>query len=322
MHRFAHKHSWLWAADGIDGGRAMVDAPCGTTSEQKVAWYSPTWTWIDGAWHEGNPPIIGPRTHASWLGSMVFDGARYFEGVMPDIELHAERANRSARTLGLAPTMSADEIVGLTREGVKKFGPGAELYVRPMYWAEAEGLATIAGDPDSTRFCLCLYVEDMPEPRGSSLTRSSFRRPTLESMPTDAKAGCLYPNNARAVREARAKGFDNALVLDMLGNVAETATSNVFLAKDGVVRTPAANGTFLAGITRSRVIKLLRDDGAPVVEGTLRYEDFCGADEIFVTGNYAKVMPVTRIDARNLQPGPFYARARALYWAFAHDRQH
>jgi branched-chain amino acid aminotransferase len=81
-----------------------------------------------------------------------------------------------------------------------------------------------------------------------------------------------------------------------------------------------ANGTFLSGITRTRVIALLRQAGATVVETTLRYEDFVGADEIFSTGNYSKVSPVTRIDERSLQPGPFYRRARELYWEFAHAR--
>jgi len=104
----------------------------------------------------------------------------------------------------------------------------------------------------------------------------------------------------------------------MLGNVAELATANVFMAKDGVVFTPAANGTFLSGITRARIIALLRDSGASVVETTLRYSDFQSADEIFSTGNFTKVSPVTRIDDRNLQPGPFYLKARKLYWDFAH----
>jgi branched-chain amino acid aminotransferase len=136
-------------------------------------------------------------------------------------------------------------------------------------------------------------------------------------MPTDAKAGCLYPNNARALRAAKAAGFDNALVLDMLGNVAETTTSNIFMVRDGVVRTPAINGTFLNGVTRQRVIALLKAEGYTVEETTLRYSDFETADEIFSTGNYAKVMPITRIDDRVLQPGPVARKARELYLDFA-----
>lgn len=285
-----------------------------------MAWHSQTWTWIEGEWREGNPGVIGPRTHAAWLGSSVFDGARVFEGVMPDMDRHAVRVNRSAEALGLKPTMTPEAILELTREGAKKFDNGAALYVKPMYWAEAEGPLTILPDPDSTRFALCLFEAPMPTPGGFSVTKARFRRPTLETMPTDAKAGCLYPSNARALREARGRGFDNALVCDMLGNVAETATSNIFLGKDGVVRTPAPNGTFLNGITRQRVIALLRGVGVAVVESTLRYEDFVTADEIFASGNYSKVMPVIRIDDRDLQPGPFYRKARELYWDFAHSR--
>ena len=92
------------------------------------------------------------------------------------------------------------------------------------------------------------------------------------------------------------------------------------MAKDGVVITPTANGTFLSGITRARVIALLREAGLGVVETTLRYSDFQSADEIFSTGNFTKVSPITRIDQRDLQLGPLYRRARELYWEFAHAR--
>jgi branched-chain amino acid aminotransferase len=105
---------------------------------------------------------------------------------------------------------------------------------------------------------------------------------------------------------------------DMLGNVAELGTANIFMAKDGVVFTPAANGTFLSGITRARVIALMRKAGVTVIEAVLRYSDFQSADEVFSTGNFTKVSPVIRIDDRDLQPGPFYRRARELYWEFAH----
>ena len=277
-------------------------------------------TWVDGAWHEGNPPLLGPMSQAFWLGASVFDGARAFEGVMPDLDQHCARVNRSALALGLKPTMTAEAIMQLAREGAKKFGDKPELYIRPSYWAESGApFSVVTADPESTRFALTLWEAPMREPAGFSVTLSPFRRPTRETMPLDAKAGCLYPNNGRMIAEAHARGFDNAVVLDMLGNVAELASANVWLAKDGVVRTPAANGTYLAGVTRRRTLQLLRAAGIAVEEATLSYRDFLEADEIFSTGNYSKLQPIIRIDDRQLQPGPFFAKARALYWEFAHS---
>jgi branched-chain amino acid aminotransferase len=150
---------------------------------------------------------------------------------------------------------------------------------------------------------------------------SAIRLLTMETASVPCMAPCLYPHNSRALLEAQARGFDNCLMLDMLGNVAEFGNSNVFMAKDGVVYTPAPNGTFLNGITRQRVIELLRGDGVTVIETILRYQDFQSADEIFSSGNFAKVAPVFRIDDRSLQPGPFYRPARKLYWDFAHARE-
>ena len=282
------------------------------------AW-SQTFTFFDGEWLEGNAPIVGARTHGFWLASSVFDGARAFEGVTPDLDKHCARLNRSAQSMGLKPTMSVEAMVALAAEGVKKFSPGAELYIRPMYWPEG-GSATsaVAPDADSTRFCLCIYEAPLPAPTGVSITRSPYAKPLAVTMPIDAKAGCLYPNNGRALIEARARGFDNCLMCDMLGNVAELATANVFMARNGVVMTPIANGSFLSGVTRQRVLELLRADGKEAREATLGFADFDGADEIFVVGNYGKVTPVRRIDGRDLQPGPFFHRARKLYWEFAH----
>lgn len=280
--------------------------------------WTATWTYVDGEWIAGNPPLIGPRSHAFWLASSVFDGGRWFEGVMPDLDLHCARVNRSAAALGLKPTMPADAILDLAREGVRKFDGNTALYIRPMYWAEQGGYLSVPADPDSTRFLLTIYEAPMPEPTGFSVTVSPFRRPTLETMPTDAKAGCLYPNNGRAVLEAKSRGFDNCIVLDMLGNVAETGTSNVFMARDGVVFTPAPNGSFLNGITRQRTIALLRAGGVEVVETSLTRKDFLAADEVFSSGNYLKVSPIIRFEDRDLQPGPLCAKARKLYWDYAH----
>jgi branched-chain amino acid aminotransferase len=219
----------------------------------------------------------------------------------------------------LKPVVDSETWLGLAREGIARFAPDAELYIRPMYWAQNGSGGGVLFDPETTNWCLCIYVAPMPPTTGAAITLSPFRRPTTESAPVEAKASCLYPNNSRALMEAQARGFTNCLLLDMLGNVAEFGNANVFMARDGVVYTPAPNGTFLNGITRQRVIDLLRGDGVTVVEATLRYADFQNADEIFSSGNFAKVAPVIRIDDRALQPGPFYRRARQLYWDFAHS---
>jgi branched-chain amino acid aminotransferase len=281
---------------------------------------SETWTFFRGEWHEGNVAIMGPRTHAAWLGSAVFDGARAFEGVTPDLDLHCARVNASAEHFLMDPCVPVETWLGLVREGLTRFGRDAELYIRPMYWVDSGIGGGVRYEPGAVQWCLCLYEAPMPKPTGVSITLSPFRRPTAESAPVEAKAACLYPNNSRALIEAHRRGFDNCLLRDMLGNVAELGNANVFMAKDGVVYTPAANGTFLSGITRRRVIALLRGAGVEVVEKTLRYADFEAAEEIFTTGNYSKVAPITRIDDRHLEPGPFYRSARQLYWDFAHSR--
>lgn len=281
---------------------------------------STTWTFVDGDWVAGNPPLIGPTSHAMWLGSTVFDGARWFDGISPDLDLHCQRVNRSATAMGMKPTMAAEEIEALALEGVKKFDGKTAIYIKPMYWAE-HGMpgSVVAADPDSTRFALCLFEAPMHTAQPASITVSPFRRPNPEVAMTNAKTGSLYPNSGRAIIEARGRGFDNALMRDLNGNVAETASSNIFLAKDGVVMTPVANGTFLAGITRSRVINLLRSAGIEVRECTLTVEDFRKADEIFTSGNYSKIVPINRLDDQEFQEGPLARKALQLYmdWARA-----
>ena len=151
----------------------------------------------------------------------------------------------------------------------------------------------------------------------TTLTRTRFRRPVLEDSVCDAKAGCLYPNNARMLAEAQQKGFGNALVADAMGNVAESATSNVFMVKDGELFTPIANGTFLSGITRARHIANLAADGQKVHEAVLTFDDFRDADEVFLSGNLTKVTPVTAFDDRSYQVGPVTRRVREMYWDWA-----
>ncbi|PZM17171.1 branched-chain amino acid aminotransferase [Rhizobium tubonense] len=282
---------------------------------------STTWTFVDGEWLSGNPPLIGPTSHAMWLASTVFDGARWFDGIAPDIDLHCQRINRSARAMGLDPVKTPEEIEALAWEGVKKFDGQTAIYIKPMYWGEhGSAGSVVAVDPESTRFALCLFEAPMNNAKPSSLTVSPFRRPSPETAMTDAKAGALYPNSGRMIIEAKRRGFDNALARDMNGNVVETATSNVFMVKDGVVFTPVANRTFLAGITRSRVIGLLRQAGFDVIEATLSVDDFMTADEIFTSGNYSKIVGVNRLDDREFQQGPIARKALDLYMDWARSK--
>ncbi|MCG7520145.1 branched-chain amino acid aminotransferase [Ruegeria sp. Ofav3-42] len=275
-------------------------------------------TYFDGQWHNGDAPIMRAADHGAWLGSSVFDGARFFDGLAPDLEAHCDRVNRSAEALMLTPTVTTEQMVEIVREGLESYAKGSAVYIRPMYWGIDGDATAIVPQQDSTGFAICLEEIPMaPETASVTLTTTRFRRPVLESAVVNAKAGCLYPNNARMLQEARSKGFSNALVADALGHVAETATANIFMVRDGEVFTPTPNGTFLAGITRARHINNLSADGVKVHESVLSFEDFHKADEVFMTGNMNKITPVVALEDTQYQVGPVARRARELYWDWA-----
>lgn len=274
-------------------------------------------TWFNGTWHDGNTPIIGAADHASWLGSTVFDGARQFQGVRPDLMLNCHRIVHSAEVMGMISPVTADQVFDLCEEGCEMFAPDAVLYIRPMMWSNQGTPGIIDVVPDSTGFCVCIEELPMPAVGTFALTTSPFRRPRQDMALTTAKAGSLYANNGRIMADARARGFNNALSLDIDDNVAETASTNVFAVTDGEVSTPIPNGTFLNGLNRQRVIKLLRADGITVHEKTMTLDEFTTADEIFCTGNIAKVMPVARFEDRDMGPTKIGTLARNLYWDFA-----
>jgi len=275
-------------------------------------------TWFEGDWQEGNRPVMGAADHGTWLGTLVFDGARRFDGVTPDLAAHCERVNRSALALDMIPCEAVAGMVERVHEGLSHFPAEESVYIRPMYWSRDFGPGVIAADSESTVFCLCLETVPMPAPQlSATLGKTRFHRPTLDVATVDAKAACLYPNNARMVREAFLRGFSNALVTDALGNVAESATSNVFLVRDGEVFTPVPNGTFLNGITRQRAIALLRREGVSVHEVVLSYADVEAADEVFLTGNLSKITPVTVFEDTYYAAGPVTRRLRESYYDWA-----
>ncbi|UVW30129.1 branched-chain amino acid aminotransferase [Massilia sp. H6] len=271
-------------------------------------------TYFNGNWNEGNVPLYGAMDHSLWLGSSVFDGARALGGKLPDLRPHLERVIVSAEKLGLRCPLSVDEMEALVREGVARFPADAELYIRPLVFGTDGFLIPV---PEGSRFALTLFDAPLPAFAGFSACLSTLLRPQPSMAPTDAKASALYANSTRAMREASARGFDQAIVLDAEGMVAEFATSNLFLvARDGAVVTPKLNGTFLAGITRARVIALLAAQGVPVHERSVAPEELLSAREIFSTGNYGKVMPCTRFESYAMEAGPVARRARELYLAF------
>ncbi|MEM1272996.1 MAG: branched-chain amino acid aminotransferase [Pseudomonadota bacterium] len=278
-------------------------------------------TYLDGAWHDGNVPIMRAADHGSWVGTTVFDGARHVDGLAPDLKAHCARAVDSARALMLNPVETADQIFEIVWEGLRQYAPETPIYIRPMFWGIECGYMGIMPDLEARAgFAVCLEEVPIAPPEASvRLTTTQFHRPVLSDAICNAKAGCLYPNNARMLAEARHKGYDNALVCDALGNVAETASANIFAVRDGVIFTPVPNGTFLSGITRARHISNFKADGFDVREEVMTYDDFRNADEVFMSGNLNKVTPVVEFDGTHYQVGPVTERARQLYWDWANS---
>lgn len=270
--------------------------------------------WYEGQWATENPKLLGPADHAFWMASMVFDGARAFDGMTPDLDLHCQRVVRSAEKMLMKPQHQWEFIRDLCLEAVAKFPEGEALYIKPMFFC-ADGF--LLPDADKTQFVLHVFKIPMPGEQGFSACFSSYARAWSNMAPTDAKASCLYPNGQRATREANLKGYDNAIMLDGDGNVAEFASANIWIAKNGTVSTPIDNGTFLNGITRQRVLALLRADGVDVAERTITRADIEEADEVFSTGNYGKVVHANRVEGRDLPYGPMARRAHRLYMEFA-----
>ena len=195
----------------------------------------------------------------------------------------------------MKPQLGWEAIQDLCLQAVAKFPEGTELYIKPMFYC-ADGF--LLPTPTAPNSC-CTYSRCRC-PANFSACFSSFARSWSNMAPTDAKASCLYPNGQRAIRDAANRGFDNAIMLDGDGNIAEFATSNLWIVKNGVVSTPVDNGTFLNGITRRRVLALLAD-GVEVQERSLTRADVESADEVFSSGNYGKVVHVNRVEDRALE---------------------
>ena len=228
-----------------------------------------------------------------------------FEGVTPDLDLHCARINQSARAMCLKPAVSKDDWIALVRRRPQAL-PARR---RALYPADVLGRGGRSGrragrSRNRPAECLTIYDAPMPQPTGTAITLSPFRRPTRESAPLDAKAGCLYPNNARALIEARGARLRQLSALRHAGQYRRTRHRQ-YIHGEGRRRLYAGSERHLSRRHHpdacDQVIAPRPASRSP--EATLRYSDFQTADEIFSTGNYTKVSPITRIDERSLQPG-------------------
>jgi branched-chain amino acid aminotransferase len=208
-------------------------------------------TYYDGAWHDGNVPIMRAADHGAWQGTTVFDGARYVDGVAPDLMRHCERVVASARALMLHPPRPRRRSTTSSGRGCAAIPGRRRLRPADVLGHRRRRLRHHPGRDARRILRLPRRGAIAPPEAAVRLTTTQFHRPVMTDNVCNAKAGCLYPNNARMLAEAMRKGYDNALVADALGNVAETARPMSSWFATARPSRPIPNGTFLNGITRS-----------------------------------------------------------------------
>jgi branched-chain amino acid aminotransferase len=261
--------------------------------------------WLDGQmvpWREATTHVL---THGLHYGSCVFEGERIYAGAVFRLTQHTTRLVESARLLGFELPYSVADLDRATNAVVSANGL-ADGYVRPLAWRGSEQMSISA--PDSRiRVAIAAwkwpsyYAADQ-KMRGIRLTISRWRRPAPDSAPTAAKAAGLYVICTLAKHEALSAGFDDALMLDWRGFVAEATGANIFFVIDGQLHTPTAD-CFLNGITRRIVIDLAQKRGIAVIERAVTTDDLARASEAFLTGTASEITPVGEIARHIFKPG-------------------
>jgi branched-chain amino acid aminotransferase len=262
--------------------------------------------WFDGkfvAWRDANIHVL---THALHYASCVFEGERVYDGQVFKLREHTQRLIDSATWLGFKIPYGLEEIEQATRATVARQG-FADAYVRPVAWRGSEALGVSA---HNNTIHLAIAVWEWPSYfspearlKGIRLTTAKWRRPSPDSAPVHAKASGLYMICTLSKHQAEHDGFDDALMLDWRGRVAESTGSNIFLGIGGELHTPTPD-CFLDGITRRTVIGLARERQIKIVERAIMPEELAKAEEVFVTGTAAEVTPVGQIDQHHFKVGP------------------
>jgi branched-chain amino acid aminotransferase len=263
--------------------------------------------WFDGKlvnWRDAKVHVL---THALHYASCVFEGERIYGGRIFKLREHSQRLIDSAKILGFEIPWTLEQIEAASNETVRASGI-ADGYVRPIAWRGPEQMGVSA---QLTKIHMAIAVWDdwkayfTPEARskGIRMAWSKWARPAPNTAPTAAKCSGLYMICTLSKHAAEAEGFDDALMLDWRGQIAEATGANIFLGIDGVLHTPTPD-CFLDGITRRAVMGLAKARQIKVIERAIMPEELTKAQEIFITGSAAEVTPVTQIGDHKWPVGP------------------
>ncbi|MGQ0576627.1 MAG: branched-chain amino acid transaminase [Pseudonocardia sp.] len=264
------------------------------------------WIWLDGELVEWRRACTHVLNHGLHYASSVFEGARAYGGAVFRLSDHSQRLRTSAAHLGFEVPFSVAELDDACRLVVAANGV-LDGYLRPVAW---RGSDTMSIGIAHCRAHVAVATWSWPSvfaagtgSRGIALQTSKWVRPAPEMAPTRAKASALYQLSVLARQAAEAAGFDDALLLDHHGNLADATGANLFLVRDGVLHTPRGH-SILNGITRQTIMELAVGRGVEVVERDLRPADLQRADEVFLTGTAYEVQPVHAVDRQAFAIGP------------------
>jgi branched-chain amino acid aminotransferase len=272
--------------------------------------------WVDGVWYDDAAEAsVSVLDHGLLYGDGVFEGIRFYAATPFLAGAHLRRLRASARCLMIDVPFGDAEFVELFSEAIVRFG-APDGYLRLIVtrgagaWACRHTPASAHDDPD--RNIAAALPAELYE-RGVDVVTSSLRRASPDSVPPQIKS-LNYLTSVLAAAEARSRGAHEALLLNAAGEISECTADNVFFAINGIVATPPVSAGGLEGITRGHVIGLLGADGIVVQERTLVSADAWTADEAFLTGTGAEVVPIASVDGRRLEaPGPITRRAQTLF---------
>lgn len=274
--------------------------------------------WLDGNLVPESEAKVSVLTHALHYGTSVFEGIRVYETergpAIFRLQEHARRLHDSARILLMRPPVSVNEVEDAIISTVRANGLKSG-YIRPLFWYGADSLGINPGR-NRTHFMVATmpwgsYLGEDVVRQGAKLMTSSWRRSPGDVIPTKSKAGGNYINSVLANQEARDNGFDEALLLDKQGFVAEGSGENVFFFI-GDVLYPIAHSVNLRGITRDSVIQIARAMGTEIVPTMATRDELYIADEIFLVGTAAEVTPVASLDRRPIGAGRAGERTLAI----------